>query len=110
MHASHCRSRGGGGAVVAQVAAMLAINNEMLRITNGQPHLYSEVQLAPIRQQVADEYRLRARAAFEARFKSRAQYYVAGVLFILLAIPSIAAQAYATITNDKSVNKFSGFL
>ena len=105
----HARSSG-NGAAVAQVAAMLAINNEMLRITNGQPHLYSEVQLAPIRQQVADEYRQRARAAFEARFKSRAQYYVAGVLFILLAIPSIGVQAYALIVNDQSVNMYSGFM
>ena len=105
---SYSRSR--GGAAAAQVAAMLTINNEMLRVTNGQPHLYSETQLAPIRQQIADEYRVRSRVVFEARYKAPAQYNIGGALFLLVAVPSIAVQAYAVIVNDQSVNKFSGFM
>lgn len=92
------------------MARMLAINNEILRVTNGQPHLYDQVQIEGIRQQVIQEFKERGDLVFQARFKNRIHYYVGGALFLLIALITIIVQAVADITKDESVDDFSGFM
>ena len=104
---SHARS---GAAARAQFARMLAINNEMLRVTNGQPHLYEQGQLEEIKRQIIQEQNERADMVFQARFKNRIHYFVGGGLFLLIALIAIIVQAVADITKDESVDDFSGFM
>ena len=102
--------RGGIAAARSQFARMMLLNNEILRITNGQPHLYSQEQLAKIKEQIALEFRERAELELKAKYKSKKRYYAGSGLFLLIAFVSILVQSIADIMNDPNCDKVSGFM
>ena len=103
-------SSNGRAAANAQYNLMTPMNHEILRITNGQPHLYSLDQIAKIREQIALEFRERAELELKEIYKSKKRYYAGSGLFLLIAFVSILVQSIADIMNDPNCDKVSGFM